>query len=927
MIFAKKRNVFLRSTLLMVLAVFAVVILNSTAVFADDPSIAITANSLLEMEVEPYTFTTAENTVQVMTNSPYGYSLMMQTVGDSTDMVNDNDNTLRIPTITGELLGTQINNGYGYSLDGVVYRPVPSIGGNGALIFDTNVTTPNIPVTHVVEFGAKINEDVTPGVYENTFMFTAIVNDPILCDAETICYVENGVVVGGTLDDQSAPSNTSVTLMAPNFYKVGYGFAGWNTSIDGTGTNYGPNELVPVGDLSISGLILYAKWIPSSGLMQNFAGCDSLNKGESIALTDSRDGNVYTVTRQEDGACWMTENLRLDFSNPDVVISAQNTNNPTSAFIDAVNAHPASSNQFCTNDNRTCVNQVLYNHDNIMTDQADSWYSYGNYYNWYTATAGNGTYAMNNTNVRAAGDICPAGWRLPTGAGRDGDFAVLDIALGGTGNNNQASVVASNRWRKYPVNFILGGQFNGTSMTDGGVSGNYVSSVPLNAARFTNLWLLADKVSMNSNGSVKTRGQSVRCIIKEEYTIHYDSNLSVPVSGTMDDQRVTRGNTANLNTNTFAHTYSNHVWYQFVGWNTAADGSGDSYADGQEVMNLAPGGQTITLYAQWETINYVDVVVRFDQNAVSRVSFDSSIYGDQAAFFDEDVVPLAIGKTYNISFWLNAGYEFSNWSTSEDGTLGSTTDANTTYVVTDEATITLAVEEGGSQIFIQNLDPTLCTATPLEVYDIRDNQSYYIQRLVDGKCWMIDDLKLGYRPNISSLTPNNTNIAADSTFIPPTTSTAVDSYTTPQINTLHTDEDAVSYGNTSGKAGVLYNFCAASAGTVCSDNSPQTPTYDICPAGWTLPTGGPGNSDFMTLSGFYNSVPKLREGASLTFTGWYDNAKAHGVTEYGTASYLWSKTPSNATDKTYVMFVGRTKKSLDVGYTESSGMAVRCVLK
>ena len=39
---------------------------------------------------------------------------------------------------------------------------------------------------------------------------------------------------------------------------------------------------------------------------------------------------------------------------------------------------------------------------------------------------------------------------------------------------------------------------------------------------------------------------------------------------------------------------------RFAGWNTAADGSGEPYADGATVWNLADAGENATLYAQWE---------------------------------------------------------------------------------------------------------------------------------------------------------------------------------------------------------------------------------------------------------------------------------------------------------------------------------------
>ena len=41
--------------------------------------------------------------------------------------------------------------------------------------------------------------------------------------------------------------------------------------------------------------------------------------------------------------------------------------------------------------------------------------------------------------------------------------------------------------------------------------------------------------------------------------------------------------------------------YQFDGWNTKADGSGQSYKDKAYVTNLATSGVT-TLYAQWKPL-------------------------------------------------------------------------------------------------------------------------------------------------------------------------------------------------------------------------------------------------------------------------------------------------------------------------------------
>ena len=78
-----------------------------------------------------------------------------------------------------------------------------------------------------------------------------------------------------------------------------------------------------------------------------------------------------------------------------------------------------------------------------------------------------------------------------------------------------------------------------------------------------------------------------------ELTVTFEANGSAeyPVEGTMDPQTVYAKTDTALNANSFTRE-----GYNFTGWNTAADGTGDSYADGATV-NLT---ENTTLYAQWE---------------------------------------------------------------------------------------------------------------------------------------------------------------------------------------------------------------------------------------------------------------------------------------------------------------------------------------
>ena len=139
-----------------------------------------------------------------------------------------------------------------------------------------------------------------------------------------------------------------------------------------------------------------------------------------------------------------------------------------------------------------------------------------------------------------------------------------------------------------------------------------------------------------------------------EYTIHYDSNGGV---GTMDDQSRTYDDKAPLTTNTFTF-----VGKTFNGWNTAADGSGTSYAD-EEVNNLSSTeGDTVTLYAQWTTNTYT----------VSWKDYDGTVLET-----DTDVAygstPSYDGETPKRGDAGNIKYTFSGWTPAIDIVKGAAT--------------------------------------------------------------------------------------------------------------------------------------------------------------------------------------------------------------------------------------------------------------
>ena len=392
-----------------------------------------------------------------------------------------------------------------------------------------------------------------------------------------IGYYPNGGNVEGTMGRQSAADGNPVQLFASNFSREGYGFAGWSDAFDyATNANahlYGPNEdiTVPTGTTA-NGLSLYAVWIKSAGTMQGWSGCGSMqaatynNEGDSdestwsitaglnniTALTDSRDNDTYAIAKLTDGKCWMIENLRLadkDSNNNDVILSSTNTNNPSLPLTNVYDTNTTSNHLsstsskaynastapdgWCTTRSAACDDQSRIRTDNTanratyttttnMTSHAANLYAYGNYYNWYSATAGNGKYA-NGSGYTTPGDLCPTGWHLPTGTG-SGEFGLLSKSLGGYKDGfNVAQAMSSStsptvtimlqRLRHFPNNLLYSGNVSGASIYDRGGSGLFWSSTAYNSNIAFYLLFNSTYVSPGSSTTnYKYHGRTVRCI-------------------------------------------------------------------------------------------------------------------------------------------------------------------------------------------------------------------------------------------------------------------------------------------------------------------------------------------------------------------------------------------------------------------------------
>ena len=153
-----------------------------------------------------------------------------------------------------------------------------------------------------------------------------------------------------------------------------------------------------------------------------------------------------------------------------------------------------------------------------------------------------------------------------------------------------------------------------TSLHEAGYYGLYWSS-SLVTGSLINAWgLFFDSDNCGSgNYNYRYYGRPVRPVCESpnpnatSYTVTFDANGG---TGTMQPQTFSEGEAQNLTTNTF--TKEN---YTFAGWNTAADGSGAAYTDGQSITI----SENVTLYAQWEESRFGSFTDTRDGNTYSTV--------------------------------------------------------------------------------------------------------------------------------------------------------------------------------------------------------------------------------------------------------------------------------------------------------------------
>jgi uncharacterized protein (TIGR02145 family) len=210
------------------------------------------------------------------------------------------------------------------------------------------------------------------------------------------------------------------------------------------------------------------------------------------------------------------------------------------------------------------------------------------------------------------------------------------------------------------------------------------------------------------------------------------------------------------------------------------------------------------------------------------------------------------------------------------------------------------------------------------VRDTRNKQTYRVKRMIDNKCWMIDNLKYVD----SNITFNNGDHNGDGTSGDHNTVDGTMSESDINLNKAFYNNPVDDYycwnmmgeyempSGTTTKCGYLYNWYAATAGTgtySASMGAGLQATGSICPTGFRLPSGTSGPSgpttdgivytaaDFAVLNASMNAGGLAAGDATGYYAGWIYSGQwqgvysgeyysGNGLDDQGNAGYYWSST-------------------------------------
>ena len=486
--------------------------------------------------------------------------------------------------------------------------------------------------------------------------------------------------------------NKALTLSTTEPTRTGYTFKGWSTSSTATSATYAAGGSYTAN----ADATLYAVWeankytVTLNGNGATTAGTASVtatyDKAMPSATMPLRTGftfeGYYDTSATTGGTQYYTAagaSARTWNKTDAATLYARWTEHTYNIAFDGNGA---------TGGSTAGISGVKYTESKTLTS------------NGFTKTG----YSFNGWNTAANG----------SGAGYANSASVSKLSA-----TNGATVTLYAQWSINQYTLTVnpnGGSFNGST-------GNSTFTQDYNSTKtvadpadrtgfdFTG-WTLSGEGAWNASNKSFTYGAGAGTLTagwnEHEYDIVFDGNGATGGSTVgIDDVKYTAS--ATLTENGFEKT-----GYSFNGWNTAANGSGDNYADKASVSKLtAEDGATVTLYAQWSINQYtltVDPNGGSFNNSTASSTFTQD-YDSTKAIADASRTGYTFGgwtltgagawnasdKTF--TYGAGAGTLTANWTATPytvtyDANGGSVDEASLDYDIESSATLATPVREG-----------------------------------------------------------------------------------------------------------------------------------------------------------------------------------------------------------------------------------------
>lgn len=505
----------------------------------------------------------------------------------------------------------------------------------------------------------------------------------------------------------STTAGATVTIPSSTTTRTGYTFAGWTTAADGTGTVYTNGGANPSLTMPGANTVLYAKWTAITYTLafnSNDAGAGANpssvtgNYGANLtaaaaptAPTGKKFNGWNTVANGSGSTIAVQGTYQI---TADTTLYAQWVADTVNLFYNAnggsgaPTSTTASANQDTTLSG-TAPNRIGFSFSGWTTAANGSGTVYGIsstfpvpgsdttlYAKWtpigynfiYSANGGSGSPAtvaynmgdfvvIDNTGTTVRTGYTFAGWNtLADGTGSD--------YLGGQNflmSNSNMTMYA--KWTSNPYTLTYNANLGAGSPTaetrNAGASAILSSTAPTRTGYTFNGWNTAQNGSGSSyNSSASYTMPTSNATLYAQWTansnaVSYNANngSGAPSGGTFSfGATVTVSNTAPTRTG-----------YTFLGWNTAANGSGTNYSAAD---TFAMPNSSVTLYAKWSILQKS---VTYDANGGTGVDAVASYnYGATVTV-----------STAQVS---RSGYSFIGWNTLADGS-GTSRAASSTFTM------------------------------------------------------------------------------------------------------------------------------------------------------------------------------------------------------------------------------------------------------